>query len=316
LSALYEQADLSEIPAGEGQTLRPAEDSDAEAIAAVANAMSERLYGEAAVSADEIRRWFAYTGLETRVVEMNGQVVGYMDVERRAGGRIQLDVCVHPDAWDTATAGTLIGAAETWANEDTREGDFLRAFAFEREDYLREALENRGYRFIRHHLFMLIELQGQPPDPEWPEGIFVRPFRPRDERAVYEADIEAFSDHWDFQAEPFAFWRERVIEPDDFDPSLCRIAWDGEDVAGFSLSSWHSSGDPTYGWVHVLGVRCPWRQRGLGSALLRASFSEFARRGATRVGLSVDANNLTGAVALHERVGMSAVRRYDIFEKR
>lgn len=81
-----EQADLSEIPVGEGQTLRPAEESDAEAIAAVANAMSERLYGEAAVSPDEIRRWFAYTGLETRVVEMNGHVVGDMDVERRAGG--------------------------------------------------------------------------------------------------------------------------------------------------------------------------------------------------------------------------------------
>jgi mycothiol synthase len=311
-----EQADLSEIPVGEGQTLRPAEESDAEAIAAVANAMSERLYGEAAVSPDEIRRWFAYTGLETRVVEMNGHVVGYMDVERRAGGRIQMDVCVHPDAWGSAAASTLIGAAEAWARADTREGDFMRAFAFEREDYLRQALEDRGYGFIRHHLFMLIELLSEPPDPGWPEGILVRPFRPGDERAVYEADMEAFSDHWDFQVEPFALWRERTVQRDDFDPSLWLIAWDGEDVAGFSLSSWHSSGDPTYGWVHVLGVRQRWRRRGLGSALLLASFSEFGRRGATRVGLAVDAENLTGAVALYERVGMSAVRRYDIYEKR
>jgi ribosomal protein S18 acetylase RimI-like enzyme len=54
----------------------------------------------------------------------------------------------------------------------------------------------------------------------------------------------------------------------------------------------------------------------LGSALLLASFSEFGRRGATRVGLAVDAENLTGAVALYERVGMSPVRRYDIYEKR
>jgi mycothiol synthase len=239
-----------------------------------------------------------------------------MDVERRAGGRIQMDVCVHPDAWGSAAASTLIGAAEAWARADTREGDFMRAFAFEREDYLRQALEDRGYGFIRHHLFMLIELSSEPPDPGWPEGILVRPFRPGDERAVYEADMEAFSDHWDFQVEPFALWRERTIERDDFDPSLWLIAWDGEDVAGFSLNSWHSSGDPTYGWVHVLGVRRPWRRRGLGSALLRASFCEFARRGATRVGLAVDAENLTGAVALYERVGMSAVRRYDIYEKR
>lgn len=35
-----------------------------------------------------------------------------------------------------------------------------------------------------------------------------------------------------------------------------------------------------------------------------------------RVRLAVDAENLTAAVALYERVGMRAVRRYDIFEKR
>lgn len=41
----------------EAQTVRPAVDSDAEAVAGVANAVSEQLYGETAVSAEEIRRW-------------------------------------------------------------------------------------------------------------------------------------------------------------------------------------------------------------------------------------------------------------------
>jgi mycothiol synthase len=132
---------------------------------------------------------------------------------------------------------------------------------------------------------------------------------------VYEADMEAFSDHWDFHVEPFAVWCERTVERDDFDPSLWLIAWDGDEVAGFSLNSWHSSGDPTYGWIHVLGVRRRWRRRGLGSALLRASFREFGRRGGTRVGLAVDAENLAGAVALYERVGMRMDRRYDVYEK-
>jgi hypothetical protein len=151
--------------------------SDAEAIAAVANATSESLYGEPAVSAEEIRRWFAYTGLETRIVEMNDRVVGYMDVERRAGGRIQLDVCVHPDAWESSAASALVGAAEAWARAGAREGDLLRAFAFEREAYLRLALEEHGYRLIRHHLYMLIDLSREPSQPEWPEGIRVEPFR-------------------------------------------------------------------------------------------------------------------------------------------
>lgn len=179
---------------------------------------------------------------------MNDRVVGYMDVERRAGGPIHLDVRVHPDAWESTTASALIGAAESWARAHAQEGDILRAFAFEREHYLRQALEERGYRFIRHHLYMPNELPPELSKPEWPQGILVQPFRSGEERVVYEADMEAFSDHWDFQAEPFAAWRERTVERNDFDPSLWLIAWDGEDVAGFSLNSWHSSGDPTYGW--------------------------------------------------------------------
>jgi ribosomal protein S18 acetylase RimI-like enzyme len=48
---------------------------------------------------------------------------------------------------------------------------------------------------------------------------------------------------------------------------------------------------------------------------LRASFSEFAARKATRVGLGVDAENLTGAVRLYERAGMTVERRFDIYQK-
>ena len=51
-------------------------------------------------------------------------------------------------------------------------------------------------------------------------------------------------------------------------------------------------------------MRRPWRRRGLGLALLLHSFRDFAARGATRVGLGVDAENTTGAVGLYERAGM------------
>jgi ribosomal protein S18 acetylase RimI-like enzyme len=81
------------------------------------------------------------------------------------------------------------------------------------------------------------------------------------------------------------------------------------------MGQWHTSGDPAFGWVEVLGVGRPWRGRGLGLALLRHAFVEFAARGATRVGLGVDAENTTGAVRLYERAGMQPVRRQDVYEK-
>ena len=57
--------------------------------------------------------------------------------------------------------------------------------------------------------------------------------------------------------------------------SLWAIAWDGEEVAGFSLNRYRMG----IGWIRTLGVRRPWRKRGLGEALLLHSFGEYYRRG-------------------------------------
>jgi ribosomal protein S18 acetylase RimI-like enzyme len=81
------------------------------------------------------------------------------------------------------------------------------------------------------------------------------------------------------------------------------------------MNSWHMSGDPTYGWINVLGVRAPWRRRGIAIALLARTFADFEARGATRVGLGVDAENPTGAVGLYERAGMSVSQRNDTYER-
>jgi len=51
------------------------------------------------------------------------------------------------------------------------------------------------------------------------------------------------------------------------------------------------------------------------TVLLQHAFRDFRARGATRVGLGVDAENTTGAVRLYERVGMQVVRRDDTYEK-
>jgi ribosomal protein S18 acetylase RimI-like enzyme len=58
------------------------------------------------------------------------------------------------------------------------------------------------------------------------------------------------------------------------------------------------------GFVGALGVSPAYRRRGLGLALLRHAFAEFRRRGETKVGLGVDAQNPTGATRLYDRAGM------------
>ena len=93
------------------------------------------------------------------------------------------------------------------------------------------------------------------------------------------------------------------------------ITMDGEEIAGLNYCRPHFHADQELGWVASLGVRRPWRKRGLGLALLRHSFHEFYRRGKRKVGLGVDAENLTGALRLYEKAGMRVHQTHDRYEK-
>jgi mycothiol synthase len=69
------------------------------------------------------------------------------------------------------------------------------------------------------------------------------------------------------------------------------------------------------GMVAAIGVRRPWRGRGLGRALLLHTFGEFRRRGVNRITLGVDSENPTGATKLYESVGMRVELEDAVFEK-
>jgi ribosomal protein S18 acetylase RimI-like enzyme len=184
----------------------------------------------------------------------------------------------------------------------------------------KELFEDFGYHYTRSSYHMLIEMDAPVPEPVFPAGITLRTFNPEmDAEAVYRADTEAFRDHFGFIEPPFEEGFQRfkhfMIDYEDFDPSLWFIAMEGDEIAGVNLCRPRSFDDPEMGWVGSLGVRRPWRKRGIGLALLRHSFNEFYRRGKRKVGLGVDAQNLTGALRLYEGAGMHIHRAFDNYEK-
>ena len=143
-------------------------------------------------------------------------------------------------------------------------------------------------------------------------SVELRPFEKGiHERLVFDADEEAFRDHWGYTPGNFNDWQNRRINREDFDPSLWHIAWDGDQIAGFTLNRFRMG----IGWVGSLGVRRPWRKRGLGLALLQHSFCEFHKRGMNTIGLGVDASNPTGATRLYQKAGMDIAAEYVIYEK-
>ena len=106
-------------------------------------------------------------------------------------------------------------------------------------------------------------------------------------------------------------WKLRKLEREEFDASLWHIAWDGDQIAGHAQTRFRNG----VGWIGNLGVRRPWRKRGLGEALLLHAFNEFYKRGMPKIGLSVDASNPTGATRLYQKVGMKVAVEHVLYEK-
>jgi mycothiol synthase len=289
--------------------LRPTSVDEAPAIKALLEEHALASFGEPDLSEEEVRSWFGQKNLEFRVVEREGELVGYLDIQLQESGRFPADV----RTLDAEAAALLLAEAEQIGRE--RGADVVRSFVQGDDPVLRPVLEEAGWQPIRYSFQMQIDLDGELPAPEWPGGLSPRNLRPGEEERVYEAHMDAFADHWEHHRYSFEDWRDFNVERHGFDPSLWWLVEDGDELAAVSLNAWHFSGDPQYGWIHVLGVRPRWRKRGLGTALLRHSFRDFKARGVTRVGLGVDGENTTGAVRLYEQVGMRPVRRNDTYEK-
>jgi ribosomal protein S18 acetylase RimI-like enzyme len=182
------------------------------------------------------------------------------------------------------------------------------------------ALQEAGFKQIRHGFRMRIDMEEMPPAPIWPEGIHLKPYNPdEDAWLVYETDEEVFQDHFGFVKEDsesgFKRFMHHMTGDDSYDPSMWFLAAAGEEIAAICLCRRYGFGDPEAGHISSLGVKRAWRRQGVAQALLLQSFGEYYRRGRRNVELEVDAASLTGATDLYKKVGMYVHRQYDLHEK-
>jgi mycothiol synthase len=305
-------------------TLRAPYENEVSEVVRVLNEASQAEFGVDDVNDEEIRRWFSQPALDVSsdvfVAEEGGRLAAYADVSNvgQAFEQYWIDVRLPPGA-SAAAGDALAAAAERRAVEmaeagpESKRGRIVGG-AWSANERLGGVFERAGFRLYRHSFRMAIDLEAEPSEAMFPAGLDVRTFRAGDERAVFDAVDEAFRDSWDHVPGVFEEWRHWALDRDDFDPSLWWLALDGDAIAGFCLCRPHET-ETDLGWVSSLGVRRPWRRRGIARALLLTSFHEFRRRGFSRVGLGVDADSQTGANRLYEGAGMQPARRYDLYEK-
>ena len=321
-----------ELP--EGFTARGATENDLEPAMQLFNRWSRSVVGrDELTDLEALRNDLKSPGFDMEqdmrvVFAPDGQLAGYIEAWTTAKPPVHPWIWgrVDPDYEDRGIGTWLMQWAEqrvlqTLPDVPAELRFAPRAGTYHEAEKPKKLLEDMGYQYIRSSYEMLIEMDAPVPDAMFPEGITLRTYNPQtDAEAVYRAQTDSFRDHFGFVDQPFEDGLKRFKhywEDETSDPSLMFLAVDGPsgEVAGINLCRPNSFDDAHAGWVGTLGVRRQWRKRGIGLALLRHSFNEFYRRGKRKVGLGVDAQNLTGALRLYEGAGMHVHQAFDQYEK-
>jgi GNAT superfamily N-acetyltransferase len=179
-------------------------------------------------------------------------------------------------------------------------------------------LEAAGFEPKRWFFEMVRPTLDDLPERPMPEGLEIRPIDASLARAVWDADVEAFQDHWggfDGSEEHLQRW----LDNPNTDLSLWVVAFDGDEVAGGVINSIDAEQNAALGiqrgWLGSVFTRRAWRRRGLASALIAESFRRHRDRGMTSAGLGVDADNPSGAFGLNESQGFRQEMRSTAWRK-
>jgi mycothiol synthase len=260
-------------------------------------------------------------GRDVLLAEIDGRLAGFafgFHVERDGSPVCESWGVVVPEDRRRGIGATLIRAtrarlaAETAADPRDSKPE-LRAFAMDVQAGTVALLTAEGYVPIRFGYEMRRPLTGQLPAHELPQGLEVRPVTPDQHRAIFDADSEAFLDHWGHRTQTEGDFVAAFAGP-SVDTSLWCVAWEGDQVAGVVMNYIYDIDNAQLGthrgWLAQVSVRRPWRGRGVAKALCAASFRALRDRGMDEAWLGVDAANPTGALQLYEDLGFTVVRTW------
>jgi mycothiol synthase len=188
----------------------------------------------------------------------------------------------------------------------------LESWAFESQSRRTRLLESEGFQVVRWFFEMLRPDLDDIADMPMPGGLEIRPVLPEQHRAIWDADVEAFRDHWGAM-EDTEHGFSRFFSGPEFRPELWRVAWDGDQVAGVVMNrimtTFNQESGERRGELAGVSVRRPWRGRGLARALVADSLRGLRDDGMTSAVLGVDAENPIGALGVYEANGFAVHRK-------
>jgi ribosomal protein S18 acetylase RimI-like enzyme len=285
--------------------------TDAPAVADLLNLVDEHAGGHGGTTADGVTSFVATLvpdpGADTRLVFAGDVLVaaGITAPPPPGGFRVDLIGGVHPNWRGQGLGRTMlawqIDRAEQMHKEIAPDAVWQAQRGIELDDHDAVRLFQRyALTPVRYWFEMTADTVAAPAVPA-PVGVTIVAYQPAYESAVHEAHMAAFRDHWGFQYREREEWLELTVRQKTFLPRLSRVVLDGDELAGYLLA--HLDTDPSRVHIGLIGVKRPWRRRGLAGAMLADVLRAARLAGHTCAALGVDADSLTGAVGVYERVG-------------
>ncbi len=309
-------------------------ESDLAAIAAIMNAENREDAIPERVQVADLRAQYANPNdhfdpaRDVVLAEIEGKPVGvavgeWVDIHDANLREHRLFGAVHPD-WRRRGIGAALHreverrAVQVAATHRTDRERVLGMFSGERQAGAVAIAEAAGYQPVRWFFDMIRPNLDEVPELPIPDGLEVRPIGEDLYRRVWDADMEAFRDHWggfDGSEEAYRRWRESP----HFDPTLWVMGFDGDEIAGGVINTIYAEENEELGvqrgWLDSVFTCRRWRRRGLARALISRSLLVLRERGLREAALGVDADNPTGALGLYESVGFRTTARYTAWRR-
>jgi GNAT superfamily N-acetyltransferase len=260
------------------------------------------------------------------VAEVDGRPVGYGRVwwdQEVDGPRLYQQVCF----LDPEYGGRGIGAALfSWNDDRLREiaaghdapDKMLEVWCNDRNTAASTLIGDAGFEAVTYAAEMLRPSVDHLPEHPLPDGVEIRPVSEDQIRTIWEADAEAFRDHWGY-VEPTEASLARLLTFPYHDPTLWKVAWDDEGVAGQVRSFINAAQNAEHGfrrgWTENISTSRRWRRRGLAKALIVESIRELTARGMTEIALGVHTENPNGAFDLYAGLGYEVVATWTTYRK-
>ncbi len=235
---------------------------------------------------------------------------------------------VRPEARGQGVGRTLLAwleaRAQAIAAEQAHSPDapaYWQAFAIEQSRANLALIERAGYTPVRYFYEMVRPHLDDIPDVRLPAGLEVRPAQPEHYQAIWDANVEAFRDHWgdtERTADDYARWLDDERE---FQPEIWKVAWDTATnevagmVLGYIIAEQNEKFNRRRGWTENICVRRPYRKQGVARALMAENLRELKARGMTEAALGVDTESPTGALGVYEAMGFRPVKREAVYRK-